>query len=813
MPSRMPELRQLIDGLALGLDALVRSYWGSEAAGFTHDVVHELERRGYEVIHVLGTTRRAATQFGALRFSIEDLFRGSSDPITVVDRLSSRILESARPVLVIENADLVDPLSLEVLRDAVDRTGCRQVIVLSEVPVADTNALVHPPVQVITLSPPSYAVIEELVRSSATNGISDAWIRRAFVESGGSPEIVTAILSDPSADDRATSALATESVLAVVGSRLSEIPAPLVACLRGIALNPGLTLHEGLDQFGSSALEPLERAGLVTASRTEGGMVLSCPPLVAAYFTATPGGSGSGSAAEPTLDSPRDVQHLVATLEVDSRAAVADARHRFEESDTPATRLALAHALWVSDATDATIAEILDQPTDDLDVLTTRAALRALRGGLSDALELLTTAKAASPEDARLLSAEALLLEIEYDRVPDDLIARATQCAPEPTTASDDLRTVLALCFTYAGLLDEAARALPASAPASLRQHHRWNLVRGVIALARLPLAEAEAAASRDLAAAIRDRDRSAIETSGYLVAMARLLRGDWSGAGSLLSGIRALGHACPFTWPLHRALRGAHAIVLAAEGKESLARALASETESMVGSTPIAGMTAPIDELVTAVLRREPTAVAEGFQHMAAEARERGYALAETLGTAVAVALEPTRALGIDIAHERPASWAGWPTFVALVTALTSGDAASASRQVGSLPADAFQFLGFLTVNSALSRLDPEVIPADLRVAADALAVRTGAGDAFRPGSGRFGDRISDREREVALLAATLSNAEIARRLGVSKRTIDHHISNALRKTGARTRIELNALVREASVRGAESNRAELPR
>jgi DNA-binding CsgD family transcriptional regulator len=808
----MPELRQLVDGLALGLDALVRSYWGSEASAFTHDVVRELERRGYEVIHILGTTRRGITQFGALRFSIEDLFRGSSDPITVVDRLSSRILESARPVLVIENADLVDPLSLEVIHDAVERTGCRQVIVLSEVPTADTSALVRPPVQVITLAPPSYSVIEDLVRSSATSGVSDAWIRRAFVDSGGAPEIVTAILSDPATDNDDT-ALRTDSVLAVVGSRLSEIPAPLVASLRGIALSPGLTLHEGIERFGPQSLEPLERAGLVTVSRDEGAVVLSCPPLIAAYFATASGRIGAPfDTATPALDRPRDVQQLVRSLETEARDELAAAQQRFSESDTPQTRAELAQALWLTDATESALEGVLDDPHGDLDLLVTRATWFAVRGRVAEALPLLAPAAERSGALGALAAAESLLLEVEYDRVPEDLAERIGVWAPDPAATPDDLGTVLALCCTYAGLLDDAEALLPADPPRSPRQRCRWYLVRGVLTLTRAPLAEAEAAANDGLALAVDAHDRSGIETFAYLVAMARLLRGDWSGAGSLLAGVRALGHACLFTWPLHRALRATHAIVLAAEGKETVARALATECATMVGSTPLAGMTAPIDELVTAVLRRDVSGVAGSFARMADEARDRGYALADVLGTAAAVALEPARALEMNLTRERP-SWAGWPTFVALVGALTAGDAVSASQQVGALPADAFQFLGFLTVNSALSRLDPDAITGDLRIAADALAARTGAGNAFRPGSGRFGDRISDREREVALLAATLSNAEIARRLGVSKRTIDHHISNALRKTGARTRIELNALVREASVRGPESTRADLPR
>ncbi len=51
----------------------------------------------------------------------------------------------------------------------------------------------------------------------------------------------------------------------------------------------------------------------------------------------------------------------------------------------------------------------------------------------------------------------------------------------------------------------------------------------------------------------------------------------------------------------------------------------------------------------------------------------------------------------------------------------------------------------------------------------------------------------LSDREIEIIeLITAGLTNEQIAAQLEISKRTVDNHISNVLKKTGVDNRVAL---------------------
>jgi DNA-binding CsgD family transcriptional regulator len=97
-------------------------------------------------------------------------------------------------------------------------------------------------------------------------------------------------------------------------------------------------------------------------------------------------------------------------------------------------------------------------------------------------------------------------------------------------------------------------------------------------------------------------------------------------------------------------------------------------------------------------------------------------------------------------------------------------------------------------TASEIGARTEQQVAEKRLR----ALGVRT-----WRRGPG--GELLTERERAVArLIAAGASNPEIAQELFLSRKTVERHVSNLLKKVGVRNRAELAARVAELEVEGA---------
>ena len=128
-------------------------------------------------------------------------------------------------------------------------------------------------------------------------------------------------------------------------------------------------------------------------------------------------------------------------------------------------------------------------------------------------------------------------------------------------------------------------------------------------------------------------------------------------------------------------------------------------------------------------------------------------------------------------------------PPAVLVLTMVDDDDAVAAAMQVGAR--------GYLLQGA----VQEEVLAALRSVAAGGAVLGEGAARRFLSGGGRPVADLTEREAEVlALIADGRSNAEIARTLGVSLKTVQNHVSHVLAKLQVRDRTQAALRIRGLS-------------
>ncbi|HET8602665.1 MAG TPA: response regulator transcription factor [Marmoricola sp.] len=128
-------------------------------------------------------------------------------------------------------------------------------------------------------------------------------------------------------------------------------------------------------------------------------------------------------------------------------------------------------------------------------------------------------------------------------------------------------------------------------------------------------------------------------------------------------------------------------------------------------------------------------------------------------------------------------------PPAVLVLTMVDDDDAVAAAMQVGAR--------GYLLKGA----VQEEVLAALRTVAAGGAVLGEGAARRFLSGGGRPVADLTEREAEVlALIADGRSNAEIARTLGVSLKTVQNHVSHVLAKLQVRDRTQAALRIRGLS-------------
>lgn len=748
-------------------------------------------------------------------------------------------LAARRSVLLLDDADRLDPGSLRVVRRTLLRTRCRLVAASTADPLRTApgplrELLVDRAPAEVRLAPLGLAALSALVAGALAGPADAALTATLHAQSGGNPGVAVALL----AAARATGALRRDDGRHVDDGRLASVPADAVAAL----------LVGGLDGAAVAALERLAVVGPVApevAARLLDAPVLDdlaeqgrvaehdgagaepllvvAPPALARalrdrvaaprrrrLLAAARDAAGDGvTAVEPPpadlgalLD--RDVAGDTDFLRWSTR--VAGVVH-----ERAAAAEAAAHAAWAADprlgTANAYLAQLMRRPardriaavlrdttrapadTDD-DAATSRyyrarwaawpgsGAPPAVHGGPGEP-------PTPDPELAPLLALEDLkqrLVTAIRDGEPAEAIAAAD---PAPATgpalvrgAADLLRAAALLEAGRPDLAlevsDRAARADGTPGASAEVRHYRAALHGESLGLLGR-LADADRHERALLSAAYDAYDAVGIRVHGAVLAEVLVFAGEPDAAWRVLSTALRLGPAGPVETTFYRRGLALGAVLQAGAGRVDLARALLHE----VDKTP----------RVYRPLLRSLRVV--GAVALAAATGDRAAAteLAWRAGLSYA-----------DAGLRQPAllTWAFAPP------PLTPDRAATvrATRSGVVLPL----LDPYLDLQLALAARDEAATAAGLPAVHPRVG-RTLAAAAHEllgtavPDDGGGGPRVaprpealSDREREVAALGRDgLSNRQIAERLHLSVRTVENHMSRALRKLGYRTRADLS--------------------
>ncbi|WP_454051119.1 LuxR C-terminal-related transcriptional regulator [Cellulomonas sp. Marseille-Q8402] len=829
--------------LPLGRDVLVRGDRGAGKSTVLERLLADASRRG-----VTGLLLRACGP-GDLSALVEHASASVRvpDETALTDWLADE-LRPRRSVLLVDDVDRVDAASLRVVRRVLGRTpailvaSCTVDALLA--PTAGMRELLvdRAPAE-LRLHPFGFRAVSALL-ASVLGAPADAGLTATVTaQTGGNPRAVVA-LADAA---RAAGALRRQDSVWVEDGGLSDVPVDAVAYvfLSGMP-RQGVEALEALASAGPvpadvaarlvapDVLAELEEAGRVVGHDpgASGEVLAVAPPLLAralrervvptrrrqlagrvsaeggpaaavaptdhvsVALLAAPSGEGGTSAwaaqlaglvhehataeeaarrgvwlQEPTLRTANAYLALLLRRPAAEPLAEVFAQAAPGPCDDPADRAAFAFfrsrwAAWTAASADPEAEP--DAPAED--------AARADAGPREDRED---------PEDPDLAPVRVLrerkrrlVREIADGRCADDVAAESDP--PEAATFFRGWPVVL----RAAALLESGwpGAALQVCTEADLSDaepeaRHYLAALRGQCLLQSGLTAEAEQWQRRMLDAAYDDLDALGIRVHACMLAEVLFAAGQSGAAWRALSTSLRLGAPGPVGTTFHRRGLTIGAILQANAGNQPLAEVLVRELDATPPEhEPLLHSLRPLAHVALASATGDGTAAAATAWAVAEGYADQGLLQpALTCWVLGGAHLDPASARTVRAVADR-ARLPLLEPYVQVLVGLADGDRAA--------------------VAAALPGTSPLCAPALSRAAEQYLGVaaRSADGPVGRgPLPGARAEALSGREQEVAVLAREgLSNRQIADQLYLSVRTVENHMSRALRKLGMLGRADL---------------------
>lgn len=855
MPIFRENIELAVDLLGRQCSVSLTSVRGGGRTWFCRKVHEKLELSGRRVYWLSGTWALRQTPFGAMGSEIAEI-PPPTDFHRFAQSLARSSLDGQPPIVIIDDAHLLDSFSVALIENLRSRVEFSTLVsyptsvkVLSDWPPPDRQIIEGWSDVGIQLSPLPFESVSELASHYLGGPVSTQLAGRLFAMGAGNPLITTDILRtarwanllafrqgvwlSPSEN------LWTPQLHRIAEAYLQELDVNQRELLLALAIAGPMPYGELTGRLGSDRLLELEQAGFITLLDGEehgAPVVMATPGLLAEYLrrAASPVTQQRVSAMadellmRPALDElphqliPTHQAALVEHFQDEGARQIATSYSRWRASPSSLSAASLIAALHSHYSKTDDILEFVQQlradaPDDDvlLKCVMLEADLLAYRLGQADAaITSLEEAGRTNPALSKQTTAYALLVEAMTNKMPADYVTileglLPQEDGPDSTVALTVLSFLLAIDYRPQDALNALERVDRVLAreenDGEFPQLSALRLITRALALQELDKSEeALDFCIRSSEEARAKFDRTGMIASAYASMLSALSLADWSRVQTLLGEVVGILPGGLATTPYHAPLVRMAASAAAAGGQHSAARGLFAEVKRLPGPQgPLVGQHEEFF-LTTERLLEDPEHArryaAAALSRSGERYLERGYLHSAyvTFG-ASAFTLPSQRVLSriseISALRSITAYEDLWQT--ARAVAERDWDELKSSLQGKEPTPHARQLVRLL--HTALSIEQSGDAEQSVTSMLDGLIKEFGGSDTSPAprlfGKNNFG--LSAREKEVGLLTASLSNAEIAERLGISTRTVEKHISNALHKLGVTDRYHLYQTLR----------------
>ncbi|MFJ4026890.1 LuxR C-terminal-related transcriptional regulator [Paenarthrobacter sp. NPDC089989] len=837
------EVQRILDYVGRGIGVRVIGAPGSGKTTVISSAVANAEKTGFTIHSVTGLRTHRNIPYAAVKGLGMEMRPGRSGVLDLADVMVSQLAKPGKHLMMVDDIQLLDNESLAVLEAVRQQSFAPMIATAPETHNFTRGQLAvlnQGREAVVQLDPLHYEQVHALI-AKVLGGPADVdTTARILTKSAGNPRLIvriteTALLSNllvrrDGMWHMSAGTLWNDHLSGTVEALLAELPEEDVNALHSMAIL-GTARIDVLQKIVSpDVLDRLERRGFLSVmdDHHNGTIAAISPPVIVDYFR------GRRTLRDRHLlrsriaglleSSPQVTRDETSTADCLSRALSAlrlergnddavTARHfqdhnavrerarfeRWEANKTATNAAALLRVYWGAPVDPVRTARVLTEtPTDDADpsellfLTITKALLAIPAGGASAAVEVLQAFGDANPELKADAEAAMLFLGASHGRVPEQPAG-----VPEVGARTFEVLTQ-ALLELYRCRPTVALKLINDVDNDELFPHLR-PFIHGYALFAAGRVDESLVFALEWRAEARKNLDQFGVVTSSYVAVHGLLYSGYFDEAEYLMSSVFAMGRPGFVVDLLYDAmlrLAGLRQATTSTTPTLSIASQARSEMPD-VGPLPGIGK-GPYVLVTTSDM--QPAAFDKDASKLIKRQLKSGYVLEAKMTALLCTCLAPGRRV-LDLLQKvlRDSGILVHDQFVAIAAAVVETDHQLLGLLLKHYEPDQDVYQVGMLLRSALRG---HVLEGDT-TSAEALATASSAFAARFPSENEQlsfntfeASALTEREIEIAALAGYLSNVQIGERLRISARTVENHISNALRKTGATSRTSLFILV-----------------